>query len=116
MFRVAENFKVVNPKKLEEPIEGLTVGEAKRNSPISVVRGYTLTLDFETKESYEKDFKILNERMLEVLDKLGVLEESVRNIEIKVSLLDEPKAAKPTSSEEPMTWRKWHEERIKNRK
>lgn len=115
MFRVAENFKVVNPKKLEEPIEGLTVGEAKRNSPISVVRGYTLTLDFETKESYEKDFKILNERMLEVLDKLGVLEESVRNIEIKVSLLDEPKAAKPTSSEEPMTWRKWHEERIKNR-
>ena len=116
MFRVAENFRVVNPKKLEEPIEGLTVGEAKRSSPISVVRGYTLTLDFETKESYEKGFKILNERMLEVLDKLGVLGESVRNIEIKVSLLDEPKAAKSTSSEEPMTWRKWHEERIKNRK
>lgn len=115
MFRVAENFKVVNPKKLEEPIEGLMVGEAKRNSPISVICGCTLTIDYGTKENYEKDFTVLNDKMVEVLGKLGVTV-AYDKLDIKVVLLDEPKEPKPIISEEPMTWRKWHEERIKNRK
>lgn len=115
MFRVSENFKVVNPKILEEPIEGLSVGEAKHNSPISVIRGYTLTIDYGTKENYEKNFTVLNTKMVEVLGKLGVTV-AYDKLDIKVVLLDEPKEPKPTTSEEPMTWRKCHEERIKNRK
>lgn len=115
MFRVSENFKVVNPKTLEEPIEGLSVGEAKRNSPISVIRGYTLTIDYGTKENYEKNFTVLNDKMTEVLGKLGVTV-AYDKLDIKVVLLDEPKEPKPITSEEPMTWRKWHEERLKNLK
>ena len=118
MFRVSENFKVVNPKTLEEPIEGLSVGEAKRNSPISVIRGYTLTIDYGTKENYEKNFTVLNDKMTEVLGKLGVTV-AYDKLDIKVVLLDEPKEPKPITSEEPMTWQKWHkwhEERLKNLK
>lgn len=115
MFRVSENFKVVNPKKLEKSIEGLSVGDAKRNSPISVIRGYTFTIDYGTKENYEKNFTVLNDKMTEVLDKLGVTV-TYDKLDIKVVLIDEPKEPKSITSEEPMTWQKWHEERIKNRK
>lgn len=53
--------------------------------------------------------------MTEVLDKLGVTV-TYDKLDIKVVLLDEPKEPKSITLEEPMTWRKWHEERIKNQK
>lgn len=36
-------------------------------------------------------------------------------LDIRVVLLDESKEPKSITLEEPMTWRKWHKERIKNR-
>ena len=56
----------------------------------------------------------MNDKMTEVLGKLGVTV-AYDKLDIKVVLLDKPKEPKPITSEEPMTWRKWHEERIKNR-
>lgn len=58
-------------------------------------------------------FIVLNDKMTEVLDKLGVTV-TYDKLDIKVVLLDEPKEPKSITLEEPMTWQKWHEERIKN--
>ena len=110
MFRVAENFTIYNGNKLNGSIKGLTVGEVKKHAIMAVKRECSFVKDYESRENYEKNFTVLNDDMVNILTQFGVSDISAYENKIEVVLLDEPKT---TTSEEPMTWRKWHEERIK---
>ena len=109
MFRVAENFTLFNGKSLE--FEGLHVGKLKKCSFFVMKRSYSFVKDYESRENYEKNFKVLNNEMVEILGNLDVKDIPSFEKNITVVLLDEPKTE---SEPEPMTFRKWRENRIKN--
>ena len=107
MFRVAEEFTVGKDINLKEKIPGLSVGKPTHkigDGLFVVYRQCHFVKDYGTRENYEKNFKLLNDEMSNILFKLGVKNIPSYEKRIKVYLLDEP-------VEVPMTFRKWHEMR-----
>ena len=91
MYRVSQAFWVYNGRKLNKPIEGLYVGSAEKRSFMVVRRPCRYVIDFGTRENYEKNFTILNDEIVNILRKLGVIEEVIPTYKdkIRVTLLDE---------------------------
>ena len=91
MYRVSQAFWVYNGRKLNEPIEGLYVGSAEKRSFMVVRRPCRYVKDFGTRENFEKNFTILNDEIVNILRKLGVIEEVIPTYKdkIRVTLLDE---------------------------
>ena len=94
MYRVSQAFWVYNGRKLNEPIEGLYVGSAEKRSFMVVRRLCRYVKDFGTRENFEKNFTILNDEIVNILRKLGVIEEVIPTYKdkIRVTLLDESQA------------------------
>ena len=115
MFRVREEF-VIHAKTNVNSVEvaGFSVGSERPSKEYKYsIRICAFIKDYGTRENYEKNFKVLNEDFVNALKtKLSVSDEDLPLYENKVNviLIDD------IDDIEPMTWRKWHEERIKNRK
>ena len=92
MYRVAQSFWVYNGHKLNEPIEGLSVGPVEQRSFMVVRRPCRYVKDYGTRENYEKSFTILNDEIVSILRKLGAIEKVIPTYKekIRVYLLDEP--------------------------
>lgn len=106
MFRVAEEF-TVNANINEIEADGLSIGKKKKGQGLFVeVRDCVFVKDYESRANYDKTFKVLNDDLVDILKGMGYGEESIENFgsRVKTRLLDEP-------ASEPMTWRKWHEEK-----
>lgn len=113
MFRVREEFAIHSETKVNNvEVAGFSVGSERPSKEHKYdIRICGFIKDYGTRENYEKNFKVLNEDFVNAIQKkLGVLDKDVPLYENKVTviLIDD-------TAEEPMTWRKWHEERIKNR-
>ena len=111
MFRVREEFVIYAKAEVSSvEVPGFNIGSVRPCKE----RKYDIRIcgfikDYGSRENYEKNFRILNEDFVNAIQKkLGVADEDLPVYERKVTvrLLDD----KP---EEPMTWRKWHEERIR---
>lgn len=91
MYRVLESFWVYNGRKLIEPIEGLSVGPVEKCSFMVVRKSCRYVIDFGTRENFEKSFTILNDKIVNILRKLGVTEKVIPTYKdkIRVTLLDE---------------------------
>ncbi len=110
MFRVREEFVIAtNANVGSAELAGFDLGSER--PPCHEYHYSTricgFTKDYGTRENYEKNFKILNDDFVNAIQKkLGVSDEDVPLYEKKVTVIlldDKPK--------EPMTWKKWHEER-----
>ena len=91
MYRVSQSFWIYNGRKLIEPIEGLSVGPAEKRSFMVVRKPCRYIKDYGTRENFEKNFSVLNDEIVEILRKLGVIEEVIPTYKDKISvtLLDE---------------------------
>ena len=91
MYRVLESFWVYNGRKLNEPIEGLYIGPVEKRSFMVVRKPCRYIKDYDTRENFEKNFSVLNDEIVEILRKLGVIEKVIPTYKdkIKVKLLDD---------------------------
>ena len=91
MYRVSQSFWIYNGRKLIEPIEGLSVGPAEKRSLMVVRNPCRYIKDYGTRENFEKNFSVLNDEIVEILRKLGVIEKVIPTYKdkIKVKLLDD---------------------------
>ena len=84
MYRVAQSFWVYNGRKLNEPIEGLSVGPVEKRSFMVVRRPCRYVKDYGTRENFEKSFTILNDEIVSILRKLGVIEKVIPTYKDKI--------------------------------
>lgn len=91
MYRVSQFFWIYNGRKLNEPIEGLYIGPGEKHSFMIVRTPCRYIKDYGTRENFEKNFSVLNDEIVEILRKLGVIEEVIPTYKDKISvtLLDE---------------------------
>ena len=91
MYRVSQSFWIYNGRKLNEPIEGLYIGPGEKHSFMIVRTPCRYIKDYGTRENFEKNFSVLNDEIVEILRKLGVIEEVIPTYKDKISvtLLDE---------------------------
>ena len=91
MYRVLESFWVYNGRKVNEPVEGLYIGPVEKRSFMVVRKPCRYVIDFGTRENFEKNFSVLNDEIVEILRKLGVIEKVIPTYKdkIKVKLLDD---------------------------
>ena len=86
MYRVLESFWVYNGRKLIEPIEGLSVGPVEKHSFMVVRKPCLYIKDYGTRENFEKNFSVLNDEIIEILRKLGVIEEVIPTYKDKIKV------------------------------
>ena len=91
MYRVSQSFWVYNGRKLNESIEGLYIGPVEKRSFMVVRKPCRYIKDYGTRENFEKNFSVLNDEIVEILRKLGVIEKVIPTYKdkIKVKLLDD---------------------------
>ena len=91
MYRVSQSFWIYNGRKLNKTIEGLYIGPVEKRSFMVVRKPCRFIKDYGTRENFEKNFSVLNDEIVEILRKLGVIEEVIPTYKDKISvtLLDE---------------------------
>lgn len=94
MYRVSQSFWIYNGRKLNEPIEGLYIGPVEKRSFMVVRKPCRYIKDYGTRENFEKNFSVLNDEIVEILRKLGVIEKVIPTYrdKIRITLLDEPQS------------------------
>ena len=91
MYRVSQSFWIYNGRKLNKTIEGLYIGPVEKRSFMVVRKPCRHIKDYGTRENFEKNFSVLNDEIVEILRKLGVIEKVIPTYKdkIKVKLLDD---------------------------
>lgn len=113
MFKVVKSINVgnncIDKVKGLEGLDGWSVGKPHKQSIMCVVVTCKYEVKFKDKEDFEKNFESMEQKYKTDLLNVGFTKEYIDK---------NTKTVLPTISisqvdEEPMTWKKWHEQRIK---